>query len=159
MKFAGAFLGILFLGSRAAAYGLAFLLAISGGIFAFVLVSLLPNTNEDRFEPLGHRRVPKKNRKRRPRPVEDDSYREKFQPRKEKLDELEVIDEDYEVEILEEEEEKQRQPKKTPPRPPQRKPAADADPSHVKPPERKPSLRPPMRKPNPNRDGFRPPER
>lgn len=159
-EFVGCFLGLaLYNNSMGMAYFLGIVSAIVGGILAFMVVAVLPNTTEDRFDSQGRHVVPKKRRKRRPRPVEDDSYREKFQPKPQKLDELEIID-DYEVEIVEEDEEvKKPAPRKAPPRPPVRKPAADTDPSRIKKPEQKAPPRPPLRKPNPNRDGLCPPER
>lgn len=158
----GIILGTILFHSAIEAWGLGVGLALAGTIFSFVVVAVLPNNNEDRFDSLGRHRIRGGKRRKRRRPIEDvdDSYREKFQPRRrqEETDDLEIIEED-ELEIIEEEEVKKPLPRKPLPQPPARKPTANSDNARIQKPEQKLPPRPPLRKPGPPKDGPRPPAR
>lgn len=134
----GAIIGSVIGGSLPAIYGTALLLAILGGLFAFIVTLVLPDGRDDRFDSLGRPLV--RGRSRRPgagrkrRPPSDDSYREKFRPRRcleEEVDELEIIEDDEG--ITEADEVRKVPPKRIPPRPPPRKP--NAPPPRRRPPE------------------------
>lgn len=164
-EIAGGILGILLFQNFLTAWVVGVASAFGGTIFAFSVVALLPNNSEERFDSLGRHRITGKSRpRRRPRAKRDDSFREKFQPRRQEVEELEIIEDDLEIieddlEIIEEAEAKKPPPRKIPQRPPVRKPPTGSDGARIQKPQQKIPPQPPLRKPGTNRDGSRPPER